>query len=50
MESGDGFELSQMHVTRIPKSARTPEEMLEMCGLRAEDIVSRVMALLGVPA
>ena len=24
--SGDGFELAQMHVSRIPKSARTPEE------------------------
>lgn len=50
MESGDGFELAQMHVTRIPKSARTPEEMLEMCGLTAQDIVNRVMELLGVPA
>lgn len=49
MESGDGFELTQMYVKRIPKSARTPDEMLEMCGLTAEDIVSKVMALLGVP-
>lgn len=49
MESGDGFELTQMYVKRIPKSARTPEEMLQMCGLTAEDIVSKVMALLGVP-
>lgn len=48
MESGDGFELAQMHVTRIPKSARTPDEMLEMCGLTAQDIVNRVMSLLGV--
>ncbi len=48
MESGDGFELSQMFVNRIPKSARTPEQMLEMCGLRAEDVVTRVMNLLGV--
>ncbi len=50
MESGDGFELAQMHVTRIPKSAKTPEEMLQMCGLTAQDIVNRVMELLGVPA
>ncbi len=49
MESGDGFELAQMHVTQIPKSARTPDEMLQMCGLTAQDIVNRVMALLGVP-
>lgn len=49
MESGDGFELVQMHVTRIPKSAKTPDEMLQMCGLTAQDIVNRVMSLLGVP-
>lgn len=47
--SGDGFELAQMHVTRIPKSARTPEEMLQMCGLTAEDVVNRAMELLRVP-
>ncbi len=47
-ESGDAFELAQMHVTRIPKSARTADEMLEMCGLTAQDIVNRVMELLGV--
>ncbi len=46
--SGDGFELAQMHVTRIPKSARTPEEMLRMCGLTAEDVVARTMELLRV--
>ena len=50
MESGDAFELAQMFVSRIPKSARTPDEMLEMCGLTAQDIVNRVMELLGVPA
>ncbi len=49
MESGDGFELAQMYVNRIPKSARTPDEMLQMCGLTAQDIVNKVMALLGVP-
>lgn len=46
--SGDGFELAQMHVSRIPKSARTPEEMLRMCGLTAEDIVAQTMELLRV--
>lgn len=49
MESGDGFELTQMFVKRIPKSARTPDEMLQMCGLDAESVVSKVMELLGVP-
>jgi len=48
MESGDGFELAQMFVKRIPKSARTPEEMLEMCGLTAQNIADKVMELLGV--
>jgi len=47
--SGDGFELTQMHVKRIPKSARTPEEMLKMCGLTADDIVAKTMELLRVP-
>lgn len=46
--SGDGFELAQMYVSRIPKSARTPEEMLRMCGLSAEDIVAQTMELLRV--
>jgi transketolase len=46
--SGDAFTLEQMHVNRIPKSARTPEEMLEMCGLTAEDVVKRVMEVLQV--
>ncbi len=50
MESGDGFELAQMHVTRIPKSARSADEMLQMCGLTAQDIANRVMELLGVAA
>jgi len=50
MESGDGFELAQMFVRRIPKSAKTPGEMLKMCGLTAEDVRTRVLSLLGVPA
>jgi transketolase len=50
MESGDGFELAQMYVKRIPKSAKTPEEMLQMCELTAKDVMNRVMSLLGVPA
>jgi hypothetical protein len=37
-----------MHVDRIPKGARTPEEMLQMCGLTAQDIVARTMELLRV--
>ena len=46
--SGDGFSLDQMFVRRIPKSARTPAEMLQMCSLTAEDMVKKVMKLLQV--
>jgi len=48
VSSGDGFTLEQMHVTRIPKSAKTPEEVLHMCGLTAEQVVERVMQVLQV--
>jgi len=48
MESGDGFKLTQMHVTRIPKSTRTPDEALAMCGLTAADIAKKAMSILGV--
>ncbi len=46
--SGDGFEVVQMHVRRIPKSARTPEEMMRMCGLDHESVVQRCLEILGV--
>ncbi len=48
VESGDGFTLEQMHVRRVPKSARTPEEELALCGLSVDDIVARVTSLLQV--
>lgn len=47
-ESGDAFPLRQMFVNRIPKSAKTPDEMLKMCGLTATDVVKNVKQLLGV--
>ncbi len=46
--SGDAFTLRQMHVRRIPKSARTPDELLTMCGISAKDIVQETMKLLQV--
>lgn len=46
--SGDAFTLEQMHVRRIPKSAKTPDEMLKMCGLTAQDITRTVMKMLQV--
>ncbi len=48
VESGDGFTLEQMFVRRIPKSARTPDELLAYCGLTAQDIVSKAMNVLQV--
>ena len=48
LDSGDGFRLEQMHVTRIPKSARTPEEVLQMCGLNHEAIAKKAMQMLQV--
>jgi transketolase len=46
--SGDAFTLEQMYVRRIPKSARTPGEMLKMCNLTAQDITQTAMKLLQV--
>jgi transketolase len=45
---GEGFTLEQMYVRRIPKSAKTPQEMLKMCGLTAQDIVQTAMRVLQV--
>ncbi|MBX3353432.1 MAG: transketolase [Phycisphaeraceae bacterium] len=49
-ESGDAFTLKQMFVRRIPKSARTPEEVMDMCELSHKHIVAGVLELLGVGA
>lgn len=46
--SGDAFTLKQMHVRRIPKSAKTPEEVLKMCQISASDIVAEAMKALQV--
>jgi len=48
LDSGDAFKLQQMFVRRIPKSAKTPDEMLKMCGLDAPSIVKQTMQLLQV--
>lgn len=48
VKSGDGFTLEQMHVRQIPRSARTPNEVLSQCGLTAEDIKLKVMQILQV--
>jgi transketolase len=46
--SGDAFTLEQMTIQRIPKSAKTPEEILQMVGLTHSDIVNRCLKLLQV--
>ncbi|MFI4916623.1 MAG: transketolase [Phycisphaerales bacterium JB060] len=46
--SGDGFTLKQMHVTHIPSSARTADELLKQCKLTAEDLVDAVKDVLQV--
>lgn len=48
LDSGDAFRLKQMHIRRIPKSARSPQEILKLCGLTADDIKKTAMELLGV--
>jgi transketolase len=46
--SGDGFEISQMFVRRIPKSAKTADEIMAMVGLDHGSIVNHCLELLGV--
>lgn len=47
-ESGDAFTVDQMYVRRIPKSARTEEDILKQCGLHHSDITKRAAKLLGL--
>jgi transketolase len=47
---GGGFNVSQMFVTRIPKSGRSPEDVMKYCGLSVDDIVAKAMALLELSA
>jgi transketolase len=47
-DSGDAFTLKQMYVKKIPKSAKTEAEMMQMCGLTPQDIVKTAMAMLQV--
>jgi len=46
--SGEGFTLEQMHIRRIPKSAKTPDAILAMCGLTHESITAQCLKLLHV--
>ncbi|MDP6542262.1 MAG: transketolase [Phycisphaerales bacterium] len=46
--SGDPFTVKQQFVRRIPKSARSPESILRMCGLHYTDIAQCAASLVGV--
>lgn len=48
LNAGDAFTLQQMFVKKIPKSAKTPDEMMKMCGIDSASIVKQVMQLLQV--
>ena len=50
LERGGAFTLRQMYVRRVPKSGRTPDEVLRDLGLSADDIVKTAESLLGVAA
>jgi transketolase len=47
-EDGGSFTLKQMYVKRVPKSARTADELMKMCGLSAQDIIRESCELLQV--
>ncbi|MEX0777728.1 MAG: transketolase [Phycisphaeraceae bacterium] len=47
---GGGFNVRQMCVTNIPKSGRTPEDVLAYCGLSADHVVQQAMGLLQLSA
>jgi transketolase len=47
-DSGDAFTLQQMHVERLPGSARTDDELLTLCGLHATQIAARAARIVGV--
>ena len=48
--SGDAFTVEQLHARRIPKSTRSPESILRMCGLHYTDIAHGTALMLGVHA
>ncbi len=47
---GGGFTVCQMHVRKLPKSGRTPDDVLAYVGLAADDIVKQALSLLQLSA
>jgi transketolase len=50
LEHGGAFSLKQMYVREIPKSGRTPDDVLRYLGLSADDIFKAAESLLAVAA
>jgi transketolase C-terminal domain/subunit len=44
-----GMRVATLHVNRIPKSTRTPEEILDYCGVGPEQIADHAVALVKQP-
>jgi transketolase len=49
-EHGGAYTLKQMYVRQIPKSGRTPDEVLRDLGLSAEDIVKTAVEMVVMAA
>lgn len=47
-DDGGGFTIHQMHVTRLPKSGRTPEDVLAYCGLSVDHVVQSALNMLSL--
>lgn len=47
-DAGDAFTIQQMYVKRIPKSARTEDEVMKQCGLHHTNITKAAASMLGV--
>ncbi len=47
-EAGDAFTLEQMFVKRIPKSARTEDDIMKQCGLHHTMIAKKALSMVGV--
>jgi transketolase len=49
-ENGGAFALTQMYVRQIPKSGRTPDDVLRFLGLSAEDIIKTAVERVAMAA
>jgi len=49
-EKGKPFTLRQMYVKRLPKSGRTPDDVMKFLGLHADDIVNAAVKLMEPPS